>query len=74
VIIVLDMIVGGATLVVVEGIGSTASTGRECMKARAYNVVSLTCLECRHVFKRSLARMHGVRCPKCKGVDLELSA
>lgn len=43
-------------------------------KARPYNVVSLTCLECGHVFKRSTGRMHGVHCPKCKSLELELSA
>ena len=44
------------------------------MKVREYCNVSLTCLECGRIFKRSIARMHAVRCPKCKSVDLELNA
>jgi len=44
------------------------------MKARGYTTISVTCLECGHVFTRSTARMHDVHCPKCKSVDLELTA
>jgi Zn finger protein HypA/HybF involved in hydrogenase expression len=49
-------------------------SGLARIRSMAYCTVRLTCLECGRVFKRSLSRMHGVHCPKCKSADLELSA
>lgn len=33
--------------------------------------IALKCMECGKTFKRSLKNAYSVRCPNCRGVDIE---